>query len=91
MKQTFLFLVIGILTFGCAAPQQKAKEDSIGVAEMTKNRTIILQLRAEDAGGTVGEGYFTYAPTDPQYQKILDYVGPLKPGQSTSVRAWPPK
>lgn len=61
-------------------------QGSIGVARMLADRTIELQLRAEDGRGSVGEGLFRYAPLHPQYNEVLAHVGPMQPGESRSVR-----
>ena len=62
---------------------------SIGSAEMKTDRTIVLQLRAESSDGLIGDGYFVYPPRHPEYDRVLEHVGPLKPGQSAHVRPWP--
>ena len=55
---------------------------------MKADGTIILQLRAELPDG-IGEGYFIYPVTHPEYQNILKHVAPLAPGHSTRVTPWP--
>jgi hypothetical protein len=62
--------------------------DSIGVATMRADGTIVLQLRAEGVGGIVGDAQVTYSPSDPKYQEILAHLGGLKPGESKPVRPW---
>lgn len=62
---------------------------SIGVATMQDDRTIVLRLRAETEDGATGEGYFTYAPDDENYESVLGHVGGLEPGQSKPVPPWP--
>lgn len=90
-----ILLVSFIFSLGCVAPTSVRRvsgemmEASVGVAEMKIDRTIVLRLRGELPGGGFGEGYFVYPPSDPDYQMILDHVGPLSPGQSVSVRPWP--
>ncbi len=61
---------------------------SIGVATMEKDGTIILQLRAEGPGPTIGDALFKYPPKDPQYSKILSHLGGLRPGESKPVPPW---
>ena len=70
-------------------PDPTKTPDSIGSASMKDDGTLVLRLRAEAEDGTVGEGYFTYAPDHAEYATILEHVGPLKPGEETSVRPWP--
>jgi hypothetical protein len=62
---------------------------SIGVATMEPDGTIVLQLRAEGPQGAVGDGRFTYPPSDKNYQEVLTHLGGLKPGESKPVPPWP--
>ena len=62
---------------------------SIGAATMAPDGTIELRLRAAGPGGMVGEGFLTYAPSDPQYAEILRHLGGMKPGETKSVQPWP--
>ena len=64
-------------------------QDTIGVATMDADRNIALRLRAETDDGAVGEGYFTYAPTDKDYESVLRHIGGLEPGESKPVPPWP--
>lgn len=61
----------------------------IGYCWMEADGTIRMFLRAEGPGGIVGHAYPEYRPGDPDYQKILDHVGPMKPGDNRPVPAWP--
>lgn len=65
------------------------RRPSIGVATMQADRTLVLRLRAETEDGATGEGYFTYAPGDADYESVLVHVGGLAPGQSKPVAPWP--
>ena len=68
----------------------EGKPQSIGMATMKQNGTIVLQLRAEDGGGTaVGDVLIEYAPTHPDYQSIVSHLGGIELGQSKPVRPWP--
>jgi hypothetical protein len=49
-------------------------------ASMAADGTITIQLRAVCAG-IIGEGAYVYPPDHPEYQKILQRVGGLRPGQ----------
>ena len=64
---------------------------SIGSATMKKDGTILLQLRATGEGGVVGDALFTYKKGHHRYQKIIERVGGLEPGQSKPVPPWPDK
>jgi len=63
--------------------------ESIGVATMGPDGTIMLRLRATGPGGMVGEGLLTYPPGDPKYAEILRHLGGMRPGETKSVRPWP--
>jgi hypothetical protein len=64
------------------------EDDSIGVATMEKDGTIVLQLRAEGPGGILGDGLLRYPPDHPDYTKVLDYVGGLTKGHAKKVPPW---
>ena len=73
------------------AAEPGAKEPlpaSIGVATMTNDGTIVLDLRAEGVG-MMGEGHLLYPPTDKRYAEILKHLGGLQPGEHKSVPPWP--
>ena len=65
------------------------EDDSIGVATMEKDGTVVLQLRAEGPGGILGDGLLRYPPDHPDYTKILDHIGGLTKGQAKKVPPWP--
>jgi len=56
---------------------------------MEADGTIVLQLRAEGPGRTVGHALFRYPPTHAQYQSTLKHLGGLKPGEEKLVPPWP--
>lgn len=68
-----------------------AAPDSIGQASMKPDGTIVLQLRAEGAGGAVGDALITYPKSDPKYGSVLKHLGGLKPGQTKPVPPFPPE
>jgi hypothetical protein len=55
---------------------------------MLPDGTILLELRAEGAGGLRGEGRFRYPPGHPRYQAVLRHLGGLRPGESKPVPPW---
>lgn len=63
---------------------------SIGVATMQSDGVLVLQLRAQGAGGLIGDARITYSPGDPNYQKVLQHLGGLKPGESKPVPPFAP-
>lgn len=58
--------------------------ETIGVATLLEDGTLVLDLRAEGPG--LGDARFTYPPSDPQYAQIKAHVGAVKVGQSVLVR-----
>lgn len=67
------------------------QETSIGSAWMEPDGTIVLQLRAEGPGATVGDALLRYPKAHPQYASILHHLGGLKLGQVKPVPPWPNK
>jgi hypothetical protein len=64
------------------------QQESIGMATMTEDKTIILDLRATGDNGEVGTGRVTYSLSDPQYNDILKHLGGLKIGEKKPVPPW---
>jgi hypothetical protein len=69
-------------------PSPDAPPETIGVATMEKDGTIVLQLRATGPG-VMGDALLKYPPSDKDYKKILDHLGGLKPGESKPVPPFP--
>lgn len=69
-------------------PEVTAPPDSIGVATMRPDGTIVLELRAE-GGGAIGDGSIEYAPSDADYRYVLDHLGGLRPGEQKPVPPFP--
>jgi hypothetical protein len=66
-------------------------ETSIGVARMEPDGTIVLQLRAEGPGRSIGDALIRYPVGHQQYAEILKHLGGLEKGQSKPVPPWPDK
>jgi hypothetical protein len=66
-------------------------EASIGSAWMEADGTIVLQLRAEGPGPTIGDALFRYPKIHPQYDSVLRHLGGLKAGEKNPVPPWPEK
>ncbi len=62
--------------------------ETIGMATMTDDRTLILDLRADGPAGAIGDARFVYPPSHPQYQEILSHIGDIKPGEQKPVAPW---
>ena len=74
-------LLIG-LTSGCSA----GGYTFFGVATIDPAGTLCLQMRTEEPGRPVAEGYFCYPKSDPEYRKIKDHVGPIQVGESKVIK-----
>jgi hypothetical protein len=90
-RNVFMLGVILAMLMGCASAQGATTENpaSIGVATMSPDGTITLQLRAEGAGGIVGDAVFVYKPGDKMYAEIKQHIGDIKPGETKPVPPWP--
>jgi hypothetical protein len=64
-------------------------QQSIGVAKMLADGTIVMSLRAEGPGGIVGEGQMRYPKSHPNYAEVLQHLGGMKPGEEKPVPPWP--
>ena len=69
--------------------KKKNTNDNIGIATMREDKTIILHLRAEDQGDTIGDAYFEYPQNHAQYKMILEHIGKIETGESKPVPPWP--
>ena len=85
MLGAILSLLLGCAVAPVAMPENPS---SIGVATMSADGTITLQLRAEGAGGTIGDAVFVYKPGDTMYQEIKRHIGDIKPGEKKPVPPW---
>jgi hypothetical protein len=72
-----------------AVPAAHSGAQSIGMAEMLSDRTIILQLRAEGPSGAMGDGRLVYPAGHDRYAEVLKHLGGLKPGEKKPVAPWP--
>jgi hypothetical protein len=61
----------------------KPMPDSIGVAKMLDNGTLVLDLF------NPAPAQLTYPPTHPEYANTLRHLGGMRPGESKSVPPWP--
>lgn len=58
-----------------------AEVDSIGDVIMRPDGTLILSYRINRPDGSVGDGRIVYLPAHQDYQKVLEFLGGLKPGE----------
>jgi hypothetical protein len=96
MKPFLILSLIGTLALIAAgairsveAVEEQSPKESIGVATMKDDGTIVLRLRAKTPQGGLGEGTLVYPPTHPQYQNILSHIGPIRKGETVPVKPWP--
>jgi hypothetical protein len=82
-----LLLSAGLLTACTGWPGRNTAPTSIGAATLGADGVLTLQLIARE-GGVVGHGRFTYPPDHPEYQKMLQHIGPIAPGETKSVPPW---
>lgn len=95
MRQVRLLLAaLFLAASGCAERAKSnrtnsSEPQSIGVAWLESDGTLVMQLRAEQPGKAQGDALLRYPPADPQYHRMLEHVGDLKPGQTNPVPPWP--
>ncbi len=85
-ESTLLLAQGGPARRGQAQPIQQKQTDSIGVATMNADGTIVLNLHHH---GTVdADAEISYDRNDRQYRDIADHLGGLRPGQVKIVQPW---
>lgn len=70
---------------------QRMDTAPIGVATMEEDGTIVLHLRAEGAGGIIGDSLLRYPPGHSRYAEVIRHLGGLKKGETKLVPPWPEK
>lgn len=65
------------------------RRSSIGVASLDAEDAIVLDLRASDGRGILGDGRIVCPTGDPRYAEVLSHLGGLAPGESKPVPPWP--
>lgn len=71
------------------APAVAPVSKSIGTAHLTKDGLLEVMLRAEGDGGMVGDAFFVYKKSTPEYAEMMKHIGGLKRGESKPVPAYP--
>ena len=69
-----LLPLIGCATQGRSSKDSIKQPDSIGVAWLEPDRTLVMQLRAESKDKALGDALLRYKPDDPQYHRMLDQI-----------------
>src|ERR1700686_5170549 len=79
-----------LLACSGAAPaaENPASVPSVGVAKMLENGTILIGIRGPAPDGPL-QAVLMVEPGDTNYQRIIDHVGGLKPGETKSIPPWP--
>jgi hypothetical protein len=80
---------VGCLIASVFLAGAEAVPDSIGVATMTPDGTISLQLRAEGKNGEIGDAVLNFQRGTAEYDDVLRHIGGIKPGETKSVPPWP--
>ena len=65
------------------------RRSSIGVASLDEGGAIVLDLRASDGRGILGDGRVVVPPGDARFRPFLDHLGGLAPGERKLVPPWP--
>ncbi len=71
-----------------AAPEAPKQAESIGVATMSEDGTIRLQLVASGSGA-IGDAVLVYKPGDKMYDEVKKHIGGIRPGEEKPVPPWP--
>ena len=88
IRKQLVLLALIVTIASCVA--KKTKSNSIGVAKMLVDRTIVMNIRASSEEGSplIGDASFVYEINDPEYNNILNHLDGLEPGQTKFVPAW---
>jgi len=89
-----VLLVAAVSMSGCAAEPRDGAAGAeaasfTGIATLKASGDLCIQLRSQDAGAPVAEGYFCYPPSDPQYKSIRAHVGEIRPGEEKAIAPFP--
>ena len=63
----------------------------IGTAFMREDGVIEMMLRAQSADGTFGEAMIVVYPSEERYAGIVAHLDAIEPGESRTVRPFPPE
>ena len=84
--------LVVLITFAAAcghAPQERAFGNSIGYATISAQGVITLYLVGSTDDGSILHAVAQYAPSDPEYGKIAEHVGPIRVGEEKNVTPFP--
>jgi hypothetical protein len=77
-------ILFSIFIFACSSKHKVENDDFefLGIATLSENDEICLQIRTQEPDKPVAEGYFCYTTDNPKYSKILAHIGPIQAGES---------
>ena len=64
------------------------RNDAIGMATMSQDGTIVLDLHARGDRGESGLARLVYPSGHRQYHEILNHLGGIRSGEQKLVRPW---
>jgi hypothetical protein len=76
-----------ILGLSGAAPAPEKPQPSIGIATMQPDGSIAVRVKIRP--GAEQEAVLVLYPGDSTYQKMIEHLGGLMPGESKPIPPWP--
>ena len=81
------FAILSALPAVAIAAENQAAPQSVGVARMLTDGTILVGVGGDEPGRA--QAVLEMHPGDTNYQMMLDHLGGLKPGETKSIPPWP--
>lgn len=67
-------------------PETISEEDSVGLAWLADDGTMVLQLKVLMEGGRQDQIFVELEPTDPRFAKVLAHLGGLRYGENKHIK-----
>lgn len=83
----FAFAILAALPAAAIAAENQGAPQSVGVARMLADGTILVGVGGDDPGRA--QAVLEMHPGDTNYQMMIDHLGGLKPGETKSIPPWP--
>ncbi|MBK8597330.1 MAG: hypothetical protein IPN83_17445 [Holophagales bacterium] len=80
---------IGIPADGEVRTTRIWRRSSIGTASLDAEGAIVLELRASDGRGILGDGRVVLPAAHAEHRAVLTHLGGLAPGETKPVPPWP--
>jgi hypothetical protein len=80
---------IGIPVDGEVRTTRIWRRSSIGTAALDAEGAIVLELRASDGRGVLGDGRVVLPAAHAEHRAVLDHLGGLAPGETKPFPPWP--